>query len=64
MVVDVPIVVEIRYEIGRIIGDGNFAVVREGVDRWEKKWRELVVQYVFTLWADFYHVGGAELDLR
>jgi len=33
MVVDVPIVVEIRYEIGRIIGDGNFAVVREGVDR-------------------------------
>ena len=33
MVVDVPIVVEIRYEIGRIIGDGNFAVVREGIDR-------------------------------
>lgn len=33
MVVDVPIVVEIRYEVGRIIGDGNFAVVREGVDR-------------------------------
>ncbi|EFX77430.1 hypothetical protein DAPPUDRAFT_305787 [Daphnia pulex] len=25
--------VEIRYEIGRIIGDGNFAVVREGIDR-------------------------------
>uniref|UniRef100_A0A0N7ZVQ9 non-specific serine/threonine protein kinase n=1 Tax=Daphnia magna TaxID=35525 RepID=A0A0N7ZVQ9_9CRUS len=33
MVVDVPIVVEIRYEVGRIIGDGNFAVVREGIDR-------------------------------
>jgi hypothetical protein len=33
MIVDVPIVVEIRYEIGRIIGDGNFAVVREGIDR-------------------------------
>lgn len=32
--VDVPIVVEIRYEVGRIIGDGNFAVVREGVDRY------------------------------
>lgn len=28
-----PIVVEIRYEVGRIIGDGNFAVVREGIDR-------------------------------
>ena len=27
-------VVELRYEVGRIIGDGNFAVVREGVDRW------------------------------
>jgi len=33
VVVDVPMVVEIRYEIGRIIGDGNFAVVREGVER-------------------------------
>ena len=30
---DVPVVVELRYEVGRIIGDGNFAVVREGVDR-------------------------------
>ena len=33
MVVDVPIVVEVRFEVGRIIGDGNFAVVRQGVDR-------------------------------
>lgn len=33
VVVDVPVVVELRYEVGRIIGDGNFAVVREGVDR-------------------------------
>ena len=37
MVVEVPIVVEIRYEIGRIIGDGNFAVVREGLDRGTKR---------------------------
>ena len=43
MIVDVPIVVEIRYEIGRIIGDGNFAVVREGIDRLKNQLCFLVV---------------------
>ena len=33
LVVEVPAVVETRFDVGRIIGDGNFAVVREGVDR-------------------------------
>jgi hypothetical protein len=33
LVVEVPVVVEVRFDVGRIIGDGNFAVVRQGVDR-------------------------------
>jgi len=49
MVVDVPIVVEIRYEIGRIIGDGNFAVVREGIDRLVIHLFFFLVRYLYLL---------------
>lgn len=42
-----PIISE-KYKVGKVIGDGNFAVVKECVERWVT---QIVLKYTVQLWA-------------